>query len=178
MTVSEFDWEERKDLRGAAARGEEAAWAVLFAWLWPWTVQQARSADGAMEGWLKIIRNPLLWLAPLRFFVVIFKHAGDDEERRERRHRGRIEAFRASGSTGVQPASDAELNAILAQTLGKLSPDHRRVAALYFEGFSIRDISERDAMPYPKTRVLLRMALAALRDIIRGNDAGLAAPAG
>lgn len=179
MTVSEHEWAACDKERRAASEGDMAAWAALFTWLWIWTVQLAGSEDGAMEGWLKVIRNPRLWLNYLGSFVLIFKNAGRDARKKERRHQGRIEAFRASGATGVQSASDAEVLAILAQALDKLPNDDQRVTMLYFEGFSYAEISKLCALPYATARVRVRAVLVGLREVLRRENGGegWAAPA-
>ena|ERR1035438_9109488 len=79
MTVTEAEWAARAGERSAAANGDEAAWTVLFTWLWPWTVQLAGSADGAMAGWLKVVRNP----PALADAIEVLRH--DLQERGSRR---------------------------------------------------------------------------------------------
>jgi DNA-directed RNA polymerase specialized sigma24 family protein len=179
MTVTESEWDARAGERDSAANGDQAAWTALFVWLWPWTVQLAGSTDGAMAGWLKVVRNPRLWLKPLRFFAAIFNNAGRDEARMERRHQRRIAALWAAGGAGVQHASDAELMAIIKQALGKLLPNDQRVTALYVEGYSIKDISGKCGVAYSTVRRRSRIALAALRDVLRreSGEGGLSAPA-
>ena len=179
MTVTESEWAARAGERTAAADGDEAAWTALFTWLWLWTAQLAGSADGAMAGWMKVVRKPRLWLKPLRFFATIFKNAGRDEGRTQRRHQHRIEALRATGAPEVQQSSDIELKGVIEQALGQILPDDRRLTELYVEGYSVADISEKCGVSCSNVRRRLRTARTALRKILRreSGDEGLTVPA-
>lgn len=167
MTVTEAEWGGRGGGRDGAANGDQAEWFELFAWLWPWTVQLAGSADYAMDGWLKVVRNPQLWLKPLKFFAQIFRNTGRDGGRTARRHERRVAALLAAGWTGVQQGSDAERNEIIKQACGRLLLDDQPAIALYLEGHSPKDISGILGIPFAIVSRRLRITRKALQDVLR-----------
>jgi RNA polymerase sigma factor (sigma-70 family) len=165
MTVSEDDWRDCGADRRRAAEGDPLAWERLFTWLWPWTVQLAGSEDGAMRGWQKIIVRPSLWLRDLRYFATVFKNAGRDQDRAERRERARVNAFRASLGAQASPPLDTSV-ASLKRALERLSPDKKELLRLYLEGCSLEEIAVSSGTPYGTLRRRIKEAINALRNLM------------
>ena len=163
MEVTETDWVLRFPLRVRAAAGDEEACAELFSWLWPWTIQRARSDDAAGVGWLKVVRRPSLWLKSLGFFALIFINAGRDWRKAERRRVWReAEAFRRA-RLSIPAPSAARRRAMLMEALSKLSREHQALMTIYFEGYSLEEMATITGVSESALRRHLTTAREALR---------------
>jgi len=166
MIVTESDWKKREEERRRASKGDLAAWESLFTWLCRWSVRTAGGDDAAQDGWLKIVRDPELWLKDLPVFVILFKRKGLDVGRTARRQARRLAALLADGAGSIQARSTPDLKEDIRRALARLPDDKRFLVDLFLEGRSFKEIAELVASDYQKVRRQLRKALQDLQKIL------------
>ncbi len=134
-------------------------------------VRDSQSADDcAQDTWLQVLGNPVVGIESARGWLrrVLLRQAfrrGEESHRRRKREEQSVSP--ATSPSAVEVAGRDETRRVVVEELLALPEPYRAIILLrYFEGLTLREIAQRQAIPLETVRTRHRRGLAKLRETL------------